>query len=138
MDFVIINSYTRSDGREGRAAKVTIWLQNVAIKKYPSGSPCLSPRGGPQLLPFGHCIHPTSLGVPDAPRMLPPHLYSAQQDFGVRSRTLSAKSYRLSWVTPSPFRSFGLCSASLVLCLQYSTLFILCQALFSNYLYYLY
>ena len=29
------------------------------------------------------------------------HLYTAQQD-SVRSGTLSAKSYRLSWVTPSP------------------------------------
>ena len=41
------------------------------------------------------------------------HLYSAQQD-SVRSRTLSEESYGLSWVTPSPLRSLGLCSPSLI------------------------
>ena len=42
------------------------------------------------------------------------HLYPAQQD-SVRSRTLSSRTYRLSWVLhPSPLRTFGLCLASLI------------------------
>lgn len=41
------------------------------------------------------------------------HLYSAQQD-SARSRTLSEEAYGLSWVSPSPLRSLGLCSPSLI------------------------
>jgi hypothetical protein len=29
-------------------------------------------------MPIGFCVHLTSLGVPDAPRMLPAHLYTAK------------------------------------------------------------
>ena len=42
---------------------------------------------------FNDQLHPTSLGVPELPLMLPPHLYTAKQDFGLRWWDFIRKTY---------------------------------------------